>query len=104
MHKLGCKTQLFKSNGVLMLGHGCGVSKYPQFYDRIKNIYRILPRPHVGSYSGENSHQFLHKPCILALAQSLEIFVMVLISDMPIVHHWKNLGSFLDKAKDNTPI
>ena len=38
MHKLGWNAQLFKSADVLMLGHGCGVSQYPQSYDRIKKI------------------------------------------------------------------
>ena len=36
MHKLGWKAQFFNSADVSMLGHGCGVSQYPQFYDRIK--------------------------------------------------------------------
>ena len=32
---IGWKAPFFKSADVLMLGHGCGVSQYPQFYDRI---------------------------------------------------------------------
>ena len=36
MHKLGWKAQFFKSADVLMLGHGCGVSQYHQFYYRVK--------------------------------------------------------------------
>ena len=36
MHKLVGKEKFFKSADVLMLGHGCGVSQYPQFYDSIK--------------------------------------------------------------------
>ena len=36
MHKLGWKAQLFKSADVSMLGHSCGVSQYPQFYDTNK--------------------------------------------------------------------
>ena len=32
MHKLGWKAQLVNSPNILMLGHGCGVSQYPQFY------------------------------------------------------------------------
>ena len=32
MHKFGCKSQYFKSADVSMLGHGCCVSQYPQFY------------------------------------------------------------------------
>ena len=35
MHRLGWKARFFNSAGVLMLGPGCGVSQYPQFYDRI---------------------------------------------------------------------
>ena len=38
IHKLGWKEQLLISADVLMLGHGCGVSQYPHFYDRIKKI------------------------------------------------------------------
>ena len=36
MHKLGWNAQYFKSADVSMLGHSCGVSKYPQFYDTKK--------------------------------------------------------------------
>ena len=35
MYKLGWKAQLFKYADVYILGHGCGVSQYPQFYDII---------------------------------------------------------------------
>ena len=38
MHKLGWKENYFKSADVPMLGHGCGVSQYPQFYGRTKRI------------------------------------------------------------------
>ena len=58
-YNLGWNAQLFKSADVLMLGHVYGFSKYPQFYDRIKNKYQMLPRPYVGSYIGEKGHQFL---------------------------------------------
>ena len=59
-----------------MLSNGCGVSQYPQFNDIIKKN-QMLPRPYVGSYSGEKGHQFLHKPWILALDKSVETFIMV---------------------------
>ena len=39
-HKLSWKAQLFKSADVLMLGHGCGVTQYPQFHDRIKKYIK----------------------------------------------------------------
>ena len=37
IHTFGWKAKYFKSSDVSMLGHGCGVSQYPQFYDKIKN-------------------------------------------------------------------
>ena len=69
MHDLGWKAQFFNFAGFSMLGRGCGFSPYPQFYDRIKNIYQILSRPYVESYSGEKGRQFLHEPWILVLAK-----------------------------------
>ena len=36
MHKIGWKENDFKSADVSIFGHGCGVSQYPQFYDRTK--------------------------------------------------------------------
>ena len=65
-----------------MLGHGCGVSYYPQFYETIKDIYQMLPRPYVGSYSGEKGHQFFEKLWILALSKYFGNFIMVSISDI----------------------
>ena len=59
MHKLGRKAHFLKSAGVSMLGHGCDILQYPQFYDRIIYIYQMLPRPYKVSYSGEKSHQFV---------------------------------------------
>ena len=49
MHKIGWKAQYFKSANDLILGHGCVVLQYPQFYDtNLKN--QMLPRPYMGSY------------------------------------------------------
>ena len=80
-----------------MLGHTCGVSQYPNFNDTIKKI-QMLPRPYVGCYSGEKCHQFLQKPLIIALAKSVETFIMVSISDMLTIKDWQNLASIMNKA------
>ena len=64
---------------------------------------KMLPRPYVGSFSCEKGHQFFHKPWILALAKSVETFIMVSISDMPPLKYWQSLGSIIDKAKENIP-
>ena len=47
----------FKYDDLSMLGHGFSVSKYPQFYEKITNIYQMLLRPYVRSYSGEKGRQ-----------------------------------------------
>ena len=65
MHKFCWKAQYFKSADVSMLGHGCDVSQYPQFYDTNKNIYQMLPRPYVGSYSGEKDRQIFSNHILL---------------------------------------
>ena len=85
-----------------MLGHGCGVSQYPQFYDTNKKI-RMLPRPYVGSYSGEKGRQILQQPWIIASAKSIETFIIVSIYEMPTIKYWQNLGSTMDKAKEMIP-
>ena len=72
-----------------MLGHGCVVSQHPQFYDIFKKN-QMLPRPYVECYIGEKGHQFLKEPWIIALFKSVEIFIMVSISDMTTSQYWKN--------------
>ena len=65
--------------------------------------FTMLPRPYVGSYSGEKGRQFLQKPWILELAKSVETFILVSIYDIPTIKYWKILGWTMDKAKDNIP-
>ena len=59
----------------------------------------MLPRPYMVSHSGEKGHQILQQPWILALAKSVETFIIVSIYDMPTVEYWQNLGWAMDKAK-----
>ena len=73
-----------------MLVHGCGVSQFPQFYD--KNNIKLLPPPYVGSYLGEKGHKNLQETWIIAFSKSVKKFVMVSISDMPNIKYWHNLG------------
>ena len=98
MHKFGWKAQYFKSADVSMLVHGCGVSQYPQFYDT-KTKYQMLPRPYVGSYSGEKGHQILQQPRIIALAKSIETFIEVSMIEMQTIKYWQNLGRRMEEEK-----
>ena len=99
MHKLGWKANYINSTDVSMLGHGCGVSQYPQFYDTNNKKYQMLPRPYVGSYSGQKGHKMLQQPWIIALAKSVKTFIIVSINEMPTIKYLQNLGSTIDKAK-----
>ena len=59
--------------------------------------YQMLPCPYVGSYSGQKGHKILQQPWILALAKSVETFIIVSIYEMPTIKYWQNLGSTMDK-------
>ena len=63
----------------------------------------MLPSPYVGSYSGERGHPFLQEKWMISLEKSVEIFVMVSISDIPTIKYWYNLGTIMDTAKEKTP-
>ena len=69
----------------------------------IKKI-QMLPRPYVGSYSGEKGHQILHQPWIIALAKSIEIFIEVSIIETPTIKYWQNLGRIMNHAKAMIPV
>ena len=63
----------------------------------------MLPRPYVGSYSGEKGCQILQQPWIIALANSVETFLIVSIRDMPKVKYWQHLGWIMEEAKVMIP-
>ena len=44
-----------------MLGCGCGVSQYPQFYDKDLDMYQVLPRPYIGYIEGIPGDKFILK-------------------------------------------
>ena len=44
-----------------MLGYGCGVSVYPQYYEKEKETFHMLPRPYIRSFDGNSSDLILKK-------------------------------------------
>ena len=54
-----------------MLGHGCGVSQFTQFFDRIKNTNQILPRYYVECSEVEKVHLFKKKKVVVDLSKSV---------------------------------
>ena len=62
-----------------MLGYGCGVSMYPQFFVEDLNIYQILPRPYFRSFDGGPAYQVLKQKLVLDLENLAETFVLGII-------------------------
>ena len=59
LHDCGWKNGSHKSDDVAMLGYGCGVSMYPQFYEKDSKIFHMLPRPYIISSDGQFSDPVL---------------------------------------------
>ena len=61
LHSDGLKQ--FVSAGLSMLCYGCGVSQYPQFYDRDSDKYQVLPSPYKEKFEGfvEKNHKIKMK-------------------------------------------
>ena len=59
LHNNGWKNSYHTSAYVYMLGYGCGVSMYPQFFVEDLNIYQMLPRPYLRYFDGGPGDQVL---------------------------------------------
>ena len=44
-----------------MLGYGCGVSRYPQFFVEDLDMYQVLPRPYLASFGGGPGYKLILK-------------------------------------------
>ena len=61
LHDCGWKNSSHISADLAMLGYGCGVSVYPQFYDKEKKSFHMLPRPYIRSFDGQCSDLIFKK-------------------------------------------
>ena len=75
-HDCGWKNSSHKSADVSMLGYGCGVSMYPQFFDKDSKTFQMLPRPYIRSFDGQCSGQVLKQKWVLDLANIAETFAL----------------------------
>ena len=50
LHDTGWENIYFTSADVYMLGYGCGVSQYPQFFVKDLDIYQMYQRPYLWSF------------------------------------------------------
>ena len=96
------------SADVSMLGYGCGVSMYPQFFVEDLKTYQMLPCAYRRSFDGEHYDQVFKKKCVLDLANRAETFVLKRIESRImsynsrgkyITQYWSTLKEKLDKAK-----
>ena len=51
-HNYGLENSHHTSADVSMLGYGCGVSQYPQFFVQYLDMYQMLPHPYLRSFDG----------------------------------------------------
>ena len=63
----------------------------------------MLPHPYVGIYSGEKGRQILQQPLIIALAKSIETFIIVSMIEMRTIKYWQNFGRIMKEAKVMIP-
>ena len=82
LHDCGWKNSYHKSADVAMLGYGCGVSMYPQFYDKKLKSFHMLPRPYIRYFDGQSSDLIFKKEWVLNLAKRAETFVLESIESM----------------------
>ena len=64
-HDIGWKNSYHTSAYVSMLGYGCGVSQYPQFFVEDLYIYQMVPRPYLRSFDGGPGEKLIKQKLVL---------------------------------------
>ena len=60
-HDTGWKNSYHTSADVSMLGYGCGVSQYPQFFVEYLDMYQMLSRPYLRYFDGGPGDKLIKK-------------------------------------------
>ena len=85
-----------------MLGYGCDVYQYPQFYVKYLDMYQVLPRPYLGSFDVCTGDKLIKK-WVLDLSSQAETFFWECIeSRMTIDYIEKGKKSILDNFERKT--
>ena len=74
-HDARWKNSYFNSADISMLGYGCGVSQYPQFYVNNLDMYQVLPRPYLGYFDGGPGDKLILKMGVRLGKASRNIFL-----------------------------
>ena len=67
LHVAGWENSYFTYAYVSMLGYGCAVSQYPQFFDKYLDTYQMLPRPFIGYFGGFLGDKLIIKKLVFEL-------------------------------------
>ena len=76
LHNTGWENSYHTSADIYLLGYGCDVSMYPQFFVQDLNIYQMLRRPYLRSFDVGPGYQVLKQKWVLDLANRAETFVL----------------------------
>ena len=76
LHNTGWKNSYHTSADVSMIGYGCGVSMYPQFFVEDLDIYQMLPRPYLRAFDDGLGDKLMKQKWVLKLANLAEAFVL----------------------------
>ena len=75
IHDAGRENCYFTSVNVSMLGFGCGVSHYPQFYYQQLDRYQVLSHQYRGYSEGFPGDNFYKEKWVLDLSHQAETIV-----------------------------
>ena len=76
LHDCGWKNSSHKSADVALLGYGCVVSKYPQFFEKDSKTFQMLPRPYIRSFDEQCYDKVLKQKWVLDMSNRAETFVL----------------------------
>ena len=81
LHDTGWENSYHTSADVSMIGYGCDMSQYPQFFVEDLYMYHVLPCPYLRSFYGGTGDKLMKK-WVLDLASQAETFVWKCIESM----------------------
>ena len=81
LHNTGWKNSYHTFDDVSMLGYGCGVSQYPQFFVKDLDVYQVSQRPYLRYFGGLPGDKLIKMGVRLVNSSRNICLVMYLIQD-----------------------
>ena len=73
LHAAGLGNSYFTFSDVYMLGYGCGMSQYHQFYYKYLDRYQLLQFPYRDYFEGFPGYKFVKEKWVLDLAYQAKL-------------------------------